>query len=170
MKKFVLLLATLFLLACGGSDKHIEYSRINNWEMPQAQPKKIERKAPTKKEYNSKIHWRDGLGINYIDKAIKEEKSILVFFYNDWCPYCKKMVKETFTSDPIITLVNRRYYAFRVNVEYLSDRQRELLGIDGVPKIMVLTPDEDMSKSEINYLHGFQDADTTFLFLLKTTK
>jgi thiol:disulfide interchange protein len=110
------------------------------------------------------------MGMKYIKKAIAEDKMILLYFYNDWCPYCYKMVKETFSSDPIITLVNRKFYAFRIDVEKLSDAQKKMFGVEGVPMMLVLRPNEDPEKAELFDLKGYQESDMTFMFLLGTVK
>jgi thioredoxin-related protein len=168
MKKFLCLLATLVLFGCASSNEYIEYSRQKAWEMPEAKPTQIERKAPTKEEKASEIRWRDDMDVRYIKKAVKENKLILLYFYTDWCPYCHKMVKETFLNDPIVTMVNRKFYAFRINVEDLSDQQIEMFGVEKVPMIIVLKPDKDPEKAQLFRLQGFQDGDITFMFLLGT--
>ena len=169
MKKFFLLLVTLaFLASCAGNNQNIEYTKQNAWKMPKAEPAKIQRKAPTKEERATEIHWHDDIGIKYIKKAIKEDKLVLLYFYNDWCPYCYKMVKETFASEPIVTMVNRKFYAFRVNAEKLSGQQREMFGAERVPMILVLKPNKDPEKNKLFKLQGFQDSDITFMFLIGT--
>jgi len=169
MKKFLYLLVTLaFLVGCAGSNHNIEYSQHTDWDMPKAQPAEIDRKAPTKEESAREIHWRADMGIKYIKKAIAENKLIMLYFYNDWCPYCYKMVKETFASEPIVTMVNRKFYAFRVNSEDLSDQQREMFGVEAVPMILVLKPNKDPEKAQVFKLQGYQDGDITFMFLLGT--
>lgn len=44
-------------------------------------------------------------------------KKILVDVYTDWCGWCKKMDNETFTNPEIIELVNKYFYAIKLDAE-----------------------------------------------------
>lgn len=48
-------------------------------------------------------------------------KMILVDVYTDWCGWCKKMDKETFTDSNVIAYINQNFYAVKINAE---DTQR----------------------------------------------
>lgn len=48
-------------------------------------------------------------------------KMLLVDVYTDWCGWCKKMDKETFTDPDVISYVNEKFYAVKLNAE---DTQR----------------------------------------------
>lgn len=52
----------------------------------------------------------------------KNPKMILVDVYTDWCGWCKKMDKETFTDAGVITYVNASFYAVKLNAE---DKKRK---------------------------------------------
>ena len=62
-------------------------------------------------------------GINWItfeelDLALaKKPKKTLIFFYADWCVYCKKIERSVFTKLEVITTINKDYYAVRMDVE-----------------------------------------------------
>lgn len=49
--------------------------------------------------------------------AVKEPKMILVSVYTDWCGWCKKMDRETFTDNEVIDYINERFYAVKMNAE-----------------------------------------------------
>ncbi|RIW15923.1 DUF255 domain-containing protein [Algoriphagus lacus] len=51
----------------------------------------------------------------------KNPKMILVDVYTDWCGWCKKMDKETFTDPKVVDYVNSKFYAVKMNAE---DTQR----------------------------------------------
>ena len=44
-------------------------------------------------------------------------KMLLVDVYTDWCGWCKKMDKETFTDPAVIKYINDKFYAVKMNAE-----------------------------------------------------
>ena len=48
--------------------------------------------------------------------AVKPKKFIIDVF-TDWCGWCKKMDKETFTDPVIVQYLNDNYYAVKLNAE-----------------------------------------------------
>ena len=44
-------------------------------------------------------------------------KMLLVDVYTDWCGWCKKMDKETFTDPKVIAHINSNFYAVKMNAE-----------------------------------------------------
>lgn len=44
-------------------------------------------------------------------------KMILVDVYTDWCGWCKKMDKETFTDAKVVEYINTNFYAVKLNAE-----------------------------------------------------
>jgi thioredoxin-related protein len=44
-------------------------------------------------------------------------KMLLVDVYTDWCGWCKKMDKETFTDPKVIAHINKNFYAVKMNAE-----------------------------------------------------
>ncbi len=47
----------------------------------------------------------------------KEPKKILVDVYTDWCGWCKKMDKNTYTDAEVIKNLNKNYYLVKFNAE-----------------------------------------------------
>jgi thioredoxin-related protein len=47
----------------------------------------------------------------------KNPKMILVDVYTDWCGWCKKMDKETFTDPKVIAHFQKNFYAVKLNAE-----------------------------------------------------
>lgn len=61
--------------------------------------------------------------INWIDfeqledsLALKPKKTF-IYFYADWCVYCKKMDRNAFKDSEIIKKLNSNYYAVKMNSE-----------------------------------------------------
>ena len=41
----------------------------------------------------------------------------MIFFYADWCAYCKKIDRVVFTKPEVIKKINQDFYAVRMNAE-----------------------------------------------------
>ncbi|MDG2193370.1 MAG: DUF255 domain-containing protein [Polaribacter sp.] len=61
------------------------------------------------------IHWVS------FEKAIELNKAnpkfILIDIYTDWCGWCKKMDKDTYSNAVIINYINKHYYAVKLDGE-----------------------------------------------------
>ena len=47
----------------------------------------------------------------------KSPKMILVDVYTDWCGWCKKMDKDTFTDPRVVAHFRKNFYAVKLNAE-----------------------------------------------------
>ncbi len=62
-------------------------------------------------------------GINWIsfeealDRSVEEPKKIFLDIYTDWCGWCKKMDKSTFTDPGVIDYLNKHFYAVKLDAE-----------------------------------------------------
>jgi thioredoxin-related protein len=56
-----------------------------------------------------------------VELAKKDKKKILVDVYTDWCGWCKRMDKATFTNEDIITYLNKHFYAVKLDAEQKED-------------------------------------------------
>ena len=51
------------------------------------------------------------------DSLNVKPKKILISFYADWCSYCKKMDKVAYQDEKVISILNKDYYAVKMNAE-----------------------------------------------------
>ncbi|MFC2116026.1 thioredoxin family protein [Bacteroidota bacterium] len=63
----------------------------------------------------TQVKW---ISIEEAEKLNKENpKKIMVDVYTDWCGWCKKMDKETFSHPVIAKFINENYYAVKLDAE-----------------------------------------------------
>jgi len=55
------------------------------------------------------------------DSLNTKQKKIFIFFYTDWCSYCKKMENAAFKNQKVISLLKRDYYPVKFNSEYKGE-------------------------------------------------
>ena len=51
------------------------------------------------------------------DSLAVNPKKVIIFLHTEWCGYCKKMFKETFTDPEIIDRLSESYYAVEMDAE-----------------------------------------------------
>ena len=54
-------------------------------------------------------------------RAEIEPRKIFVDVYTDWCGWCKKMDKNTFSNDKLAKYLNEYYYPVKFDAEYKND-------------------------------------------------
>lgn len=73
-----------------------------------------------------------------MERAKKEGKSIIMYFYTDWCVYCKKMDSQIFSDPDISSFMNEKYISIRINPE----KDKETIAVMG----QNLTPSQFMGQ------------------------
>jgi thioredoxin-related protein len=112
---------------------------------------------------DSKINWyayADGMA-----KAKETGRIIIIDFHADWCKYCVKMEKETFTDPRVYKLMNESFIPISVDTEKEKQTAAQY-AVRSLPTMMFL----ESSGEVINLLPGFVDADmfTTILEYVST--
>lgn len=111
----------------------------------------------------SEVDWKDFE--KGIELAQKEDKKVFIDVYTDWCGYCKKMDKNTFTDDKVVELLNKHFVAIKLDAESKKTvsykgkemSKREVAGkvfrVQGFPTTVYLDSDISMlSKPLSGYL------------------
>ncbi len=84
------------------------------------------------------IHWVDydkGMAM-----AKKENKPVYLHFFADWCGYCRKMERETFSREEVAEGLNGDFISIRVNADHDSSLARKY-GVTGLPDNRFLDAD-----------------------------
>ena len=51
------------------------------------------------------------------ERCAKEPKMVFIDVYTDWCGWCKRMDKDTFSNPVIAKYMNEHFYAVKLNAE-----------------------------------------------------
>jgi uncharacterized protein YyaL (SSP411 family) len=107
------------------------------------------------------LDWNTGY-----EKAIKENKIILVDAYTDWCGWCKKMDRDTYSHAEVIKIVNQYFVAIKFNPETpfsgykIGDQtfdNKQLYGMlsqgnaTGFPTTYYITPSKNALSIDVGY-------------------
>ena len=117
-------------------------------------------KSAPPKDNPSIINWQkydQGL-----EQAKKDGKKVMVFFYTDWCGYCKRMNALTFTDEGVKKLLADKFVTVKVNgdsrntlqVDKTSITERELAAkyaVRGYPTIWFLEPNAEKISPLVGY-------------------
>ncbi len=64
------------------------------------------------------IQW---MGFEELESSMEHEsRPILIYFYTDWCVYCKKMDRNAFKDPEIVSKLNQNFYPVKMNAESLE--------------------------------------------------
>ena len=100
-----------------------------------------------------------------IAQAKKTGKKVMIDVYTDWCGWCKKMDKDTYSDGTIAAYLNKKYIAIKLNAEsshsvqfqgkaYTEQELAGAFGVTGYPSIIFLKTDGD----PITVYPGYADA------------
>ena len=68
--------------------------------------------------YSQKVNTINWLNFEQLENSLaRKPKKTFIYFYADWCVYCKKMEKNAFKNAEIIEKLNSDFYAVKMNAE-----------------------------------------------------
>ena len=86
-----------------------------------------------------------------LHRADSSSQLVFMEFTADWCVFCKKMEKNTFTNDEVTQRISSNFVAVKVDADQNKDLVKDL-GIKGLPAILIVSPDLKV----IERISGFQ--------------
>ena len=95
-------------------------------------------------------------------QAKQTGKSIVFYFYADWCSYCVRMQKETFSHASVIDFLNNKVIAVKVNVDQHKDLARTYR-VRGLPATVILMRNGE----QVGPMPGFIPAKSYLAMLTK---
>jgi len=110
-------------------------------------------------ETSSWIGFDEGLAL-----AKKENKSIVVDFYTDWCHWCKVMDEKTFHESKVKDKLEQRFVTVRLNAEdekamvnyrgnaYTNVQLTQAFGVTGFPTLAFLQADGNIITTVPGYI------------------
>ena len=101
-------------------------------------------------ETNKEIQWVYSLSKG-LELAKKGKKPLMVDFYADWCGWCKKLDKDTYSNSELIKL-STKFISVKVNTDKDFQDARKYK-VRGLPTIIFLKSDGEI----INKVIGYRD-------------
>jgi len=109
-----------------------------------------------------------------VERAAREQRPILLFFYTDWCPYCRRLSRG-FASDEIEQAA-RDYVMVRVDADARPDLSDRFAPAGAyVPRVFLLapdgTPDFEFTTSSGRHRYSISsESDAHLLWTLRTAR
>ena len=111
----ILLILALSILASCTKNTPATTSANSNAEATEKVTSAAPEATATAAKPAEKIKW---MTIEQAAERIKQEpRKVVIDVYTDWCGWCKKMDKDTFTDPEVAALVNKHYYAVKLDAE-----------------------------------------------------
>jgi thioredoxin-related protein len=162
MKKENILVVAIICIAIAGAliyfnlkpDNHANANSVANQATRSIEEKQILTASKT-----SSIDWQSYA--KGLDIAKTQDKPVFLYFHADWCTYCTKLKKTTFTDKNVLNYLNDNFISISIDTEKEKAFANQW-GIKGLPSIWFLKSDS----SKISNLPGYVGPEH-FLTILK---
>ena len=117
-------------------------------------------KVPASAQYPKWLHGATGFA-----RAVELQRelniSLVVYFYTDWCSYCRTL-DEQYLTDPSVHRALQRSIAVRINPEYgVEERQiAERYGVTGYPAFLIMDNESARPRNVQPFRQGRQSPHT----------
>jgi thiol:disulfide interchange protein DsbD len=92
-------------------------------------------------------------------QALKEEKLLVIYFYKDTCPVCKKLKATTFQDEKVRAALKKYYIAVRVNITDSANKESQAIqkkfNIFGSPAFVFF--DQEGKELPNSMFYGYED-------------
>ncbi len=100
-----------------------------------------------------------------VEKVANDPKMVFIDVYTDWCGWCKKMDKDTFTDQEVVNFVNEHFYAVKLNAEdkkkkfefrgkeYSEETMARAMRVSSYPNFVIM----DAAMENITQLEGYKE-------------
>ncbi|MFD2201242.1 thioredoxin family protein [Shivajiella indica] len=101
------------------------------------------------------------------EKTASNPKMVFVDVYTDWCGWCKKMDKDTFSNPEVIAYINANFYPVKMNAEdtkrkfsfkgrdYTEAAMARAMRVNSYPNFIIM----DAAMENITQYPGYREAD-----------
>ena len=96
--------------------------------------------------------------VNGMEKLQQGEKTGFLYFYTDWCGYCKKADQETFSDKQVSSYLNENFVPIRVNADEEKALARQY-GVVHYPSNIFLSPEGEVIAARPGYIPADQMID-----------
>ena len=99
------------------------------------------------------VDWQDNYA-NALKQAKKEQKLVMVDIYTDWCGWCKKLDRDTYSDKDVQAKLAKDFIALKVNPEKSVDGAKlaQQFGVHGFPFIAFVGADGKLVTQVSGYL------------------
>ena len=116
---------------------------------------------PVHAAVHSRIQWRDNIQMAALE-AQGADKPLLIEFSTTRCGYCKKMQRETFSNEKVISQVKKCFVPVSIDGN-AHRRLAEQMGVRSYPTTVIVSPEMKVVAKII----GFRTADQLTVDLTK---
>jgi len=95
--------------------------------------------------------WYKGNAVQAADEARDRETLVMMEFYTDWCSWCKRLEKDTFTHPEVVAEL-KKLVPIRVNAEGGGEGLAKSFGVDSYPTVVFVDPEGEEVDRILGYL------------------